>query len=364
MSETAYPGARIDFGGGFSTTRLFSNSIEFFWDNRVVERMGNICEAASFYFIFPIGLVIAFFRGFAIKKWASMVPLTVLISMMLIWVLVGFYPDVAKYTGMYLTTTVRAQIALGIANLFVLVLAVKEPMSSWSINFNQRQKSIVKACMILAFIMSVAGVLILANDFKNTYDVPKKVVDACALFAIVISMSLFFHARLAPFLYAVLMISMTAKFNPLSRGFSDYLYSNEASALILQSSPDVGDAGKWVVFADNIVANLPRMLGRPSIGGLQYYPSDIWSVLDPEEKNRFSYNRYAHVNFAASVSQSASFFNPAGDAVTVFINPGSNALDTLGVRYFLAKRNDDEFQKYSTSLYLVASSKNWVVYRR
>ena len=95
---------------------------------------------------------------------------------------------------------------------------------------------------------------------------------------------------------------------------------------------------KWVVFQDGVIANLPRMLGVPSLGGVMWPPqTDFWQSHfgQPHNVPVEVVNRYAHVVFTYCDSKEATFSLESPDAFKVCTNPDSSDLAAAGVDYVI-----------------------------
>ena len=141
LAETVYPGKRLSTGGDFEPWKLLSNTLlihlyVFFrhgfsapflvnWAD-----MTNICEYASFIFLFPVLLAIFIARCTIARKIVDPLSLMIgcYIALILVYMFLGFPEWLSKYSGFSRTPAGRELMGLGIANIVLLVAMLSKPI--------------------------------------------------------------------------------------------------------------------------------------------------------------------------------------------------------------------------------------------
>lgn len=120
MMNTAYPGKRNEMGGDLELPRLFSNTLILF--NRQIDWSfaGNICEAASYVFLFPVTALWIALESSKQKLTALSISLITFAAFILVWMFLGLPEPLNQLTLLNKVPARRAMQALGIADLLLL----------------------------------------------------------------------------------------------------------------------------------------------------------------------------------------------------------------------------------------------------
>lgn len=338
--NTVYPGHRAAQGGGIPFLEMFDMMLlspwKLEWGN-----LGNICEASEFYYVFPLALFLAFGQPEVRRKvlrnplfWAAASILALLVA----WLMVGVPGWLAKVLLLTEVPGVRTHAGMGIPNLLLIVLTLAV--------LPDRNREPPRWLVTVA--LGAWMTLILRSglvQWTEQQPQPKRFLSFFLAWTLAGSL-LLRGRRIGLALVAIIGISATFPFNPIVRGGTDFILNNPLSAKMrdLQASDP---QARWAVMQNAFIADLPRMLGIPTLDGVQYHPQlDLWRRFDPSGKYMDVYNRYAHVAINSQASMEPVFSTPQGDMVVLSVNPKHPELARLGVRFFLV---DGEFGPFETS---------------
>jgi len=327
MRATVYPGQRISSGGDWPVWRLFLH--DFLVSRRVDDwrAFHNVCEAASFWLLFPVLGAVALRDGLVRRADPVALALLAFCFALALFVTFGLPEAVSRVTPLRFVPSGRAILALGVADALLLVrvlsfLAHARPDRRFALG--------ISMVWFLALGLCAPFVLHAAPD-----------AGAVWLFTLAGANGLLAGAILAGFPLPALgamvlgLALTTTGFNPLVQRGSDFLRENPLASAILAIDGAEGGDTTWVSFGGEfpISANLFRVLGVRCLNGVHPVPQpELWRVLDPGGFHVQVYNRYAHIGFSATASRSAPFL-PAPDQVIVPMHPASPRLRTLGVTH-------------------------------
>ena len=290
--NTAYPGVRVETGGGMF--RALFKYLTSLWlpfqelpDNSTV----NSCFFFSF---FPLGIIIALYllAKSIKKKEYRMDP--VLISLLAGIAFLGCYevfewPEIlAKATLMSFSQSGRAIVPFTWLNFILLMYVV-----SWL------EK--VKSAVFLAFSAAFSvGILFIQNHINNEYWTDQRVCIALILvFAICISILLQANYKNTWLFFALCMgISLFSGMtvNPVHKGLA-VIYDNGLYQEIERIVDEESEDALWMVCNTSYtMGNFPIMAGAPTINSTNTYPNlERWRSIDKEGDKDEIYNRYAHI---------------------------------------------------------------------
>jgi hypothetical protein len=364
MQDTVYPGRRFLTGGGYTLSWLLSGLYFIFPSSNVSAVFGNICEASSFLFFFPLVIILYFISNKTDRgscSFRSMLVLTLGVLFFLVWIFVGFPLMISKITFMSMVQVSRAIIGLGVLNIVVLTLYCSELCTKKSF------KPVLSLKIILAYLIweitliYVGYILHFEKGLMN-------VLELSLSFILVSGASylLFIKNRYAIQYIAVLTFCFTFYFNPIVLGGSDFIYANPLSKKMLEiNEKNSGDTG-WIVVGDGVVSNLPRMIGLRSLGGTHFYPQfDMWSKIDPGSLYKNNYNRYGHVVFFPKKEEKNVVYidNPQPDVIAVYIDPSIAIIKGAGITHLLVKGDDSFFKNNTAKFERIYTYSNKSIYK-
>jgi len=151
-------------------------------------------------------------------------------------------------------------------------------------------------------------------------------------------------------LYAVIAIMTIPNVlvNPITKGLSAV-----REKPIIQMTKEIHDkdpSARWIVYDKEGIegprlANLLESNGINTFNGVKFVPplKDM-AVLDPEKKRDSAYNRYAWISMQTFINwkDSIQFDQHYYDAYTIFMDPCSPRLKTLGVKYVVFRYKPED----------------------
>ncbi len=361
LTETVYPGKRFEVGGNLDPTRLFLNTLfplpntdQVHFSGTVLPWLGNICEAASFYVVFPLiffGLLFSQLQSFLRSGLGR--GLLIWISLVVLYCFVGFFPLLARVTLFSKIPATRMLLSFGLIQLVFFGFCFRILN-----NRNVMIQSLWKRLAIISVVLFFLVGLFLARDPH----LGTKVVIGVSAFAM-IGFTLLSHYGWGLVLVSVATVVTTFGFTPTSIGGTDVFYKNPVAENLKTASTSVENA-RMAVFDHIIVSNLPRILGIQSINGVHFYPqNEIWRTLDPESRLRSAYNRHAHVILSFTTDTSVlDISSPQSDVVLLRVSPDNSSFLRLPLTHLLIPRSPVLHSLLNWSV--ESEFENWVLLRR
>ncbi len=371
MDQTVYPGKRFSTGGDFEPWKLLSNNflihLYVFFKHGVNASslvnwadMGNICEYASFIFLFPVLIPVLIARCAIARKPVD--PLSVIIGayiiLILVYMFLGFPEWLSKYSGFSRTPSYRELMGLGIANMVLLVA-----MLSNTIYFELSKRIRLIVITGWAILLILSAVHLFAK--WPVASLPYLIAASLAVASVSYFLLSAGYSKTALAVLAALSVLSAGWFNPLVRGGSESFLDSPLSRMILDIDASEGGASRWVTFSLNLTkSNILRILGVNALDGLYPYPQlELWKTLDPLQEDINVYNRYGYAFFIPNRGPHVAFSVNADDYFTVGIDPGSDALSYLGVTHCLVMDLNKRIFDQSPTLQRLFSFKNSCIYK-
>jgi hypothetical protein len=338
MADSAYPGNRVSVGGDYSFAKLFKGLYNISTIYSVQPALGNECEAASFYYLFPaVFLAACLSKRLRLALGTTGWLLVAYLAGMLFFSLVGVSERVAKLTFLSYVPPYRGDIAIGLASIIlcVYVLAsVKDRNAEARGRWHQVMPWLISAAVVGFFIWH--GMVL--KKFIGSFP-PTNAILAASLVAGFLSYCLL-RGRSAVFcgVLGAVLVATTALFNPLATTIN-HIYDSELARQIVRFNESSDDSPIWICYGPVPQAVLVTVLGGRTISGVLWPPQlSLWRKLDPAEgafEDR--YNRYAEVTLSYQSDPRLAFFkNPTEGTLVVRVAPDHPALKAMGARYILA----------------------------
>lgn len=307
ISSTVYPGQRAAVMGGdiepWYWVKGISNIATMYGE---LGGYSNQSEIASFLYLWIpvfISVMMAIFR----KKRIDYIALFIAAFVLLVsyYQFFGFSSNIALYTLWGRSSSARADIALGLAQLFLI----------GSVFYSATPNRTKEAQTVWFSVITITSIILWGLVQFLSYKVlPKPILESLSpgvvtagIFASAVASYLLIRNHFRSFfaLYLIWSISIIVYFNPLS------LAPSAVPARIIHSGESNEDqAGRVLVMNSQIPAMALLASGIPVYNGIHYYPQfSIWKVLDPNGTNRELYNRYQHLIFVAG--------KPGGDTYRI-----------------------------------------------
>ena len=337
MLNTAYPGKRVEHGGGGFLSNWFSEYYNSFFisDQHFPKDWLNICELSHYITFTPVILVWMIYQYVTTRKINFvLVGLALFIVFGWLWIEVGFPDWLGKLTLMNTSPTRRTQIPFGLGNVFLAVLFLYDTQTT-PVTLSPQSRTI-------AIVSAIA--LVSCAAYQNNIDAPgffrtDQLVIGTIYFGLL-------NALILPvwsFTYRTILFSLgiigallpNLSINPVAKGLSpiteNVLY--RAVETIREQDPNA----RWVVFGNNYLTYLVGATGVKQISGVKYTPNfKVMHVIDPSSKRDTVYNRYAHSVYRAYPNPTDTTIIDNGgsyDAYGVYLDPCSPKLKKLNVKY-------------------------------
>lgn len=338
ISDTVYPGGRIEATGGYYPLQLLAGyyNIQLQDNTKAAAYYLNQSEASSFILIslFLAPLLIYFWRKERRIDWR----VAGLLAMLFLFMLRLFVPLMEPLFNALQFNRIphnRLIIGIGIINFFLLVIAAEKLA-------NMRRalpQYLVWISAGLAFIIVATVGLILKTSYDGYLESIPKIVLISFAVSLTIWLILKKYLVIGALTLALLSFVSVSSVNPLYRGLG-VLHESR----LVNTIQSIGDKnGGWVV-GDHaaFIEMVPAASGVRSLSGVYAYPQlEIWKPLGTSPQAKDIYNRYAHVFFSiepvsTAVSPQQAYLDPpALDAFRVHADACSPLLKTHKVSYVL-----------------------------
>lgn len=327
--NTAYPGSRVETGGG-EIKMFFNYAFNMFLPYRSSGIPGNVCEQAVFIDFFPMGIILGcIVLFFEKKKDKLLICLLTVNAVLSLWCIVPWPSILAKITLLSNSQPSRTFLTVGFVNVLVLIRSM-----------SLREKKINENKSIL-FASILAVIIALISNFLYREYITKKMFIVIIIFLVTIFISILMYQNkkdnnMFIIICITLMIICGATVNPVQKGIN-VVYDNP----LIQNIKLINDnkVGKWIV--DGLqypVINYPIMAGAPTINSTNVYPTlERWNKLN-NFQNEDIYNRYAHININLQ-NVGTSEFVPGVVPDTFTVNLNISDLESLDVKYILTVNN-------------------------
>ena len=360
MRASLYPGQRWFSGGGWPLWAVFVHDLGAGFRVKSWTPWTNLCEAASFWLLFPVvgvGLAARAYRS--ARAWDP-----VLVALLAYCVLVTLYcvrglpPALSRVLLLSPVQTTRAFIALGLADLFLLVRFLSiDHADLWS----RRE---VAVGVGLAWAVTIGAMGIAGQHYLPELDglwiAGAAVVNGAIAFALLYRGGWIPLAALAAGLGA-----STLWFNPVTRGGAAFLRDNELARALLATDAEAGGGTRWAVFNTTWHPCLLPVLGLNTLSGALPVPQlALWSKIDPKGESSRVYNRFAHVTLTASQSPNVEFQPLAVDEFRVRLPLSAATLRQLGATHVAYdSKADSKFEMRFPDLIHLRSAGSFELFR-
>lgn len=356
VMDTVYPGSRSEVGG-HSASAFFNYLMNIFTPFKDVLLKNNTCELAAMFGLFPMGYILAIGAMYKEKKKDLLLILLLIVDVFLsLWCVFGFPEILAKITLMSNTTAKRTILAVGFADILILIRAIaiiKQPF--------KRVTSIIIAGLLTIFMV------IMCKICHRQYITIKMGIAMAIMCVYLFYFVLRYRAKYASYLFACgiifVMIMCGATVNPVRTGV-DVIYESTILKEVQRINNE--ESGNWIVEEIGFpVANYILMAGVPTINCTNTYPNmERWKMLDKEGKYEDIYNRYAHIGVKLRNSEKEyeeKFKLIQSDVFDVYIVPQD--LKDLNVKYIFTINELEKFNTNNIKFEEIYSYNNYKIYK-
>lgn len=348
MGLTAYPGVRLEVGGGARNLYAYFFNVFFAWED-----YPNPCEESQMLSFYPIPILLGLYYVIRNKKnlrfW---VPMLTFVAAMTVYCKWGIPAWLSKITLMSNVQAGRATIPLGTACIYMLVylMATIDKDDKW---FKSKKLTGVLAAFFTLYIMYQAK-----RHFAYPYIDKFKILAGIEMFGVAIYLIFNMQDEKLKKLLMYVLIGIALitglNVNPVIRT-ADILYEKPVAKKmqeIRSENPNaiwvVNDNGWWI--NDYSVANGIRTLNSTNV-----YPNvELFETLLGEDAKKedieLIYNRYCHINFNI-VDTKTEVVELYPD--NIILNVNYNDLDKINVDYIISREdlNDKGFKTKFEEVY-------------
>lgn len=333
LQNSAYPGQRVSLGGNFSVAHLFSGYFSPFLSNDSFPRiLGNVCEASNFLLFFPVAWLVLAAKY---RRSGRINPLDFALSLyivfILLWIIVGYPSWLAISSGLSMSPSKRTVLGVGLASILLMmsVSSMTVENARGAINRAKVRSAIPLLVALLAGFALIS--LFLANAFPDfvTWWRIAILVPTLAFWSLA-----FIQGRRYWLVALTGLLVLNGLFvNPIARGIAPLHDARLESVL---SKDEELNGTKWLAFSNFLVPQYLKAHGATVWNGTRFISDPVeMRVLDPDERYREIWYRYAHfIVEAAPSGSSAKFELKQTDVVLLKVDICSDAIHALGVNRF------------------------------
>lgn len=339
LTQTVYPGQRTNTeGGSADPVSVFSSFLDSYSaraDTSTVNGTNQSENSSGLALILPVAVLVTLLsQRRRVWRRAESLPLAALLCSGAITASWMFLPLPAALGAPLLLNRVPAsRLALSFALLGVLSLVL---FIDWK-EMNQLPTTVQARFGAVAVF---AAALSWAAGQYRVQDLPAHLPTAAAL-VLLVSLGVFLALGSRPMAGLAILVAFSLwqahLINPVQDGVAA-LIDTPLNVAIEKVQPEPSEDG-WVLLGDNATAaGILTASGVNHVSSVSPYPDvDAWRVLDPEERSKDTWNRYARLSFEAIESGADPRISLLGpDSVLVSIDPCDDRLEELKVRYLVS----------------------------
>ncbi|MEO5669525.1 MAG: hypothetical protein ABIR26_02435, partial [Ramlibacter sp.] len=370
IRATVYPGHRsVETGGDIDRWYLVKGLMSPISMYRESSLMWGASDAGSVVFFLLPALAAVALRWISMRRVdAVAAALCAYILVALVFMFVGFWPDLARWSLWGSTTSYRLDLALGLAQ--VLVFAWLAGPGRLAPSDGEKGRDLAAAVAVLSGLHAAWLYQLVQPAIIENIPASWVMVSVAALVA---GSYLLLVGRHAAFLYVygALMLSAALPFNPLglathavtpAPALAEGVLAAETAAAKRGAAPPHGVV---VVGERNWAMSLPAA-GLPVVNSVFYYPQvSLWRRLDPQDKLRVVHNRYQRVLFVLEALAPATTFRidaPRIDEVRVTLDPARFDFRLTGGASVLAPAGDAQALAANASLKVSRATPHWTLF--
>ena len=352
MTQTVYPGRRLEAGGGVASQWLLRGFTNIITMMELPSPLSNKSEIASFYYLLLPLLALLSIRAIQMTLTAVELMISLAIGFILLYMFFGIPVGVAKYTLWSQVPARRADLALGLCSLILAHLLMSRGPNPGPVTATTR---------VIAVGTSVAWIYVVYRSVMQLDGTLIQGLNSSVLIAILLMVAGMSYGLVAQQFKLFMLMSLglslatTLSFNPVSiaPGVVD-VPADELEQLVKNKKVLTINNGITPMF---LVAS-----GVPVVNGTFYYPQkSLWKRLDPLAQYVEVYNRYQHLHFVAAEpdAKDVELYTRQADVVTVSINLRIFDFSLSGAQIVLAPVQHKELLAENSSVRFVMETPGW-----
>jgi MFS family permease len=339
LSDTVYPGKRIDLGGKYDPAFLLLFLINWMLPFKSVNFLNNSI-VSSYYSFIPVILITFFIvYKYEVKKKTLLLLLFSYFIFQLSWLFVSYPPIFAKITLFSYVPEYRMIMVVGLTSTYISIWLFSLLVSFKPIN-------IVKSIFI-AFIAGLIYYLSIYHSEMASYLGTTLSIGTVGFFTFLSYLFVRGNFKIFSSLLLVLVIISGLTVNPISRGV-DAIYEKKLSKKILEIEQN-DPKQLWVAANSLVNGQFLIALGIKTFNGVHFYPDlKRWEHFSTKEDDKDIYNRYAHV-MVNIVNDKTSFSLKQTDVFELSLN--KNELSKHKIKYILSQGEISQFSDVIREVY-------------
>lgn len=326
ISQTIYPGARVEYGG-FSLTKLLGYLYVIL---AFIVPQTNPCEMSCIAIAFPLGLLLDLYVLHKTKyNNKLLICLSIPMLLLLLYCSVGLPSLLANVTLMTYSTPERAVDYLGVVLAIIMVVSMGE------------LEKIGKLKIVPAFVMSLITIIpsIIYCYNLNDHLIVKiaMIIEALVMFIILLCIlgdMKNVNRNFGKISASICLATTGILVNPIMVG-TDAIFSKPLAKEISKLVEEDSDA-RWVGLNSIVTPQYLLACGAPTINSINYIPNyDLWKKLDPEKKYEEIWNRYSHMVIELGTEESSSYELLSPDSIKLTLC--KTDFDKLNITYIMTQ---------------------------
>lgn len=324
ISQTAYPGERVDTGS-FYWSKLFYGAQSLFY---AYKDIGNPSEAGTFLSLFPVPTIVAAYCWIKEKKkdWLTGGLLIAQIPM-LIYVTTGFPEIIAKVLLFSNSTIYRTSDIIGMIQIYFIVVVLSR--------YENVKKIPLLVAVPIGVLVAFMNIFVSNRDFPEYMNSFQNIIMFLVIVGLCVGLMVSSRDKIKNSLviaFIAISIFTGACVRPIMKGL-DAIYSKPVASKIEEICEEDPEA-KWLTSGGGIVLSAYSVAcGASTINSVNTYPNlEMWERLDPDSKYEDIYNRFAHVDVVFT-DEETSFELIQADYMTLKLS--YKDIEKIGAEYFM-----------------------------
>ena len=356
IKNTVYPGQRSEIQGGDLPGWFYVKGLLSSWSMYNDLPHTNKSESASFYYFF-IPSIFIYLCSLKNRCKSLILPTGILIFtvFVIVYCNYGFSLDFTKYTFWGRSTPKRADISLGLAQVFFLASMISH-FAIHQINISPLiQKVVAWGVALLSAVLVIYWTSLLPAEWLSYHGF----VYAFGLAVLITAFGSYFLLlrSFGKFILLVLSINLVVAltFNPIYKSPKELLVKNNLENGLFED-------GRTLVLGSQVPAMMLFASGAKILNGISYSPQwSLWEVLDPSLSSANLYNRYQHLLFVNGDLPNDLLYeisSPQLDVVVVALSLVMFNFNDLPIKHVLGSSSDDPLLRQNGSLVYTGSISN------
>mgnify|MGYP001201200722 CR=1 FL=1 len=366
VKGTVYPGSRLETGGGLSSW-LANTTTTLVSPISADAYSPNVCEAATFFALFPLGLIMAVVMAIRYRD-LGLICLLVPEAILLTYGFFGFPIWLSKAMLLSNVQTGRLLFSLGYLDVVMLIRAVAVGQSR---DAAQVTRGTMRRCsrVLPSVLISLAFSLVLVIVACLTAPLAMGGWQCLITFAVTFVMSwmaivpcsvaerLKIQRGQSMVMAASVVVLAGLCVNPVQQGAAALTKSDLATTI----QEVVSDSHEATWLSDNsVVSQCLVANGASVINSVNTYPNlGLWSALDSDGSYSDVYNRYAYIDCAIGDETNFELIFPDHFAVTLT----ADDIRATGATYWLSAKDLTVWNTDDVSFEPVETSGPYTVYK-